>query len=80
MNKTTKFHLCLDIVEDMVARKGHHSNTCMILELRELMENYVTLVLLRGQTISLRQAFQHSWNELTDQDTIEMEDSFLIVE
>ena len=77
MNKTTKFHLCLDIVEDMVARKGHYSNTCMILELRELMENYVTLVLLRGQTISLRQAFQH---ELTDQETIEMDDSFLIVE
>ena len=79
MNKTNKIDLCLDLVEDMVKQKGHY-NSCMVLEIRELMEGFIMRVLLRGQTISLREAFLHAWAELTDQDCLEMEDSFLIVE
>ena len=79
MNKTNRVDLNINLVEDMVARKGHY-NSCMVLEVRELMEQYIMTVLLRGQSISLHTAFEHSWLELTDQDCLEMEDSFLIVE
>ena len=76
MNKTNRLDLSINLVEDMVARKGHFNNSCMVLEIRELMENYIIRVLLRGQSISLQTAFQHAWTELTDQDSIEM-DPFL---
>ena len=79
MNKTNRIDLNINLVEDMVARKGHY-NSCMVLEVRELMEQYIMTVLLRGQSISLQTAFEHSWLELTDQDCLEMEESFLIVE
>ena len=82
MNKTNKIDLCLAVVEDLVSRRGHY-NTCMVLEIRELMEQYIIQVLLRGQSISLQLAFQYAWAELTDQDSLEMgemEESFLIVE
>ena len=79
MNKTNRIDLNINLVEDMVARKGHY-NSCMVLEVRELMEQYIMIVLLRGQSISLQTAFEHSWLELTDQDCLEMEESFLIVE
>jgi hypothetical protein len=78
MNKTTKFDLCINLVEDLVSRKGHY-NSCMVIEIRDLMENYIVTVLLRGQTISLQKAFEFAWIELTDQDSMEMEDSYLIV-
>ena len=71
MNKTNRLDLSINLVEDMVARKGHY-NSCMVLEIRELMEQYIVTVLLRGQSISLQTAFQHAWTELTDQDSIEM--------
>ena len=79
MNKTNRVDLNINLVEDMVARKGHY-NSCMVLEIRELMEQYIMTVLLRGQSISLRTAFEHSWLELTDQDCLEMEDSYMVVE
>ena len=80
MNKTNRIDLSLNLVEDMVSRKGHYNNTCMVLEIRQLMEKYIIQVLLRGQSISLQVAFDHSWLELTDYDSMEMADSFLIVE
>ena len=79
MNKTNRLDLSINLVEDMVARKGHY-NSCMVLEIRELMEQYIVTVLLRGQNISLQIAFEHSWLELTDQDSMEIEESYLIVE
>ena len=79
MNKTNKLDLSLNLVEDLVARNGPY-NTCMVLEIRDLMEDYIVMVLLRGQTISLRTAFQHCWMELTDQDTVEMEEDYQVVE
>ena len=79
MNKTNRLDLCINLVEDMVARKGHY-NSCMVLEIRELMEQYIVTVLLRGQNISLQIAFEHSWLELTDQDSMEIEESYLVVE
>ena len=72
MNKTNRLDLSIDLVEDMVSRKGCFNNSCMVLEIRELMENYIIHVLLRGQNISLQTAFQHAWTELTDQDSMEM--------
>ena len=83
MNKTNRLDLSIDLVEDMVGRKGCFNNSCMVLEIRELMENYIIHVLLRGQNISLQTAFQHAWAELTDQDSMEMEvemDPFLGLE
>ena len=80
MNKTNRIDLSLNLVEDMVSRKGHYNNSCMVLEIRQLMEKYIIQVLLRGQSISLQVAFDHSWLELTDYDSMEMTDSFLIVE
>ena len=80
MNKTNRIDLSLNLVEDMVSRKGHYNNSCMVLEIRQLMEKYIIQVLLRGQSISLQVAFDHSWLELTDYDSMEMADSFLIVE
>ena len=71
MNKTNRFDLSLDLVEDMVSRKGPY-NSCMVLEIRELMEAYIVQVLTRGQSISLQVAFDHSWLELTDQDEAEL--------
>ena len=79
MNKTNRLDLNINLVEDMVARKGHY-NSCMVLEIRELMEQYIVTVLLRGQSISLQIAFEHSWLELTDQDSMEIEGSYLVVE
>ena len=79
MNKTNRLDLNINLVEDMVARKGHY-NSCMVLEIRELMEQYIVTVLLRGQSISLQIAFEHSWLELTDQDSMEIEESYLVVE
>ena len=76
MNKTNRLDLSIDLVEDMVGRKGCFNNSCMVLEIRELMENYIIHVLVRGQNISLQTAFQHAWAELTDQDSMEM-DPFL---
>ena len=74
MNKTNRLDLSINLVEDMVARKGHFNNSCMVLEIRQLMEKYIIQVLLRGQSISLQVAFDHSWLELTDQDSMELED------
>ena len=79
MNKTNKLDLSINLVEDLVSRKGHY-NSCMVLEIRELMEGYILRVLLRGQSISLQVAFEHSWAELTDQDSLSLEESFLLVE
>ena len=80
MNKTNRLDLSINLVEDLVAQKGHY-NSCMVLEIRELMEQYIIQVLVRGQSISLHTAFQHCWIELTDQDTLEMEEeSFFVVE
>ena len=80
MNKTNRLDLSINLVEDLVARKGHY-NSCMVLEIRELMEAYIVRILLRGQTISLKTAFEYSWIELTDQDTLPLEEeSFLMVE
>ena len=79
MNKTNRLDLSINLVEDLVARKGHY-NSCMVLEIRELMEQYIVTVLLRGQSISLQIAFEHSWLELTDQDSMEIEESYLVVE
>ena len=72
MNKTNRLDLSIDLVEDMVTQKGHFNNSCMVLEIRELMEKYIIQVLLRGQSISLQTAFQHAWVELTDLDSMEI--------
>ena len=72
MNKTNRLDLSINLVEDMVTQKGHFNNSCMVLEIRELMEKYIIQVLLRGQSISLQTAFQHAWVELTDLDSMEI--------
>ena len=76
MNKSNRLDLSIDLVEDLVTRKGHFNNSTMVLEIRELMEKYIIRVLLRGQSINLQTAFQHAWAELTDQDSVET-DPFL---
>ena len=78
-NKTNRLDLSIDLVEDMVTQKGHFNNSCMVLEIRELMETNIIQVLLRGQSISLKIAFEHAWMELTDQDIVDI-DSFLELE
>ena len=44
MNKTNRLDLSINLVEDMVTRKGHFNNSCMVLEIRELMEKYIIRV------------------------------------
>ena len=39
MNKTNKLDLSINLVEDLVARNGPY-NTCMVLEIRDLMEEH----------------------------------------
>ncbi len=59
-----KIDISLELVESLMDHTADYCGSVLLLELKSGMETHIQRKLLDGKIISLRSAFETSWNEL----------------
>ena len=54
----------LDLVESLIDGGENYVGTVLLGELKDLMENSISVGLLEGRSVSIRGAFEEAWSEL----------------